>query len=56
MRRRKRQLTLGEVIGVVSKFARNDRETGLVVTDLIHRGLVKLPGPSRRTRFARASF
>jgi len=44
------------VIGVVSKFARNDRETGLVVADLIHRGLVKLPGPSRRTRSARASF
>ena len=56
MRRRKRQLTLGEVIGVVSRFARNDRETGLVVADLIQRGLIKLPGPGRRARFVRASF
>ena len=56
MRRRKRQLTLGEVIGMVSKIARNDRETGVVVADLIHRGLIKLPVPHRRTRMPRESF
>jgi hypothetical protein len=56
MRRRKRQLTLGEVIGLVSKIARNDRETGLVVADLIHRGLIRLPDSPRRTRFPRGSF
>lgn len=49
MRRRKRQLTLGEVIGVVSTIARDDRETSLVIADLIHRGLIKLLDTDRRT-------
>jgi hypothetical protein len=56
MRRRKRQLTLGEVIGMVSKIARNDRETGLVVADLIQRGLIRLPESARRARFPREIF
>jgi len=46
----KRQLTLADVIGTVSRFARNDHEVGLVVTDLIHRGIVRLPGRHHRRR------
>ena len=49
-RRRKQQLTLGDVIKVVSQFSQDDREMSLVVADLINRGLVKLHGPHKRAK------
>ncbi len=47
---KKHLLTLRDVIDIVSRFARNDRETGLVVADLINRGFVRVhtQGPERR--------
>jgi hypothetical protein len=48
--RRKRQLTLGDVIKVVSHFSHDDHETSLVVADLINRGLIKLRGPYKHTK------
>ena len=41
-RARKHLLTLRDVVGIVSRFARNDHETGLVVADLINRGFVRV--------------
>ncbi|MGD1020222.1 MAG: hypothetical protein ABSA12_13000 [Verrucomicrobiia bacterium] len=41
-RARKHLLTLQDVIDIVSRFARNDRETGVVVADLINRGFVRV--------------
>ncbi len=41
-RRRKRRLTLADAIEVVSQFSHDDHETGLVVADLIERGLIVL--------------
>ena len=41
-RRRKRRLTLADAIEVVSQFSHDDHETGLVVADLIKRGLIVL--------------
>ncbi|HVM62987.1 MAG TPA: hypothetical protein VMV72_19160 [Verrucomicrobiae bacterium] len=35
-------MRLQDVVDIVSRFARNDRETGLVVADLINRGLVRV--------------
>ena len=40
MNRRQQSLTLGELIQVVSQFSRNDHEVGLVVADLMQRGVV----------------
>jgi hypothetical protein len=40
MRRHQRSLTLGELIQVVSQYSRNDHEVGLVVADLLQRGVV----------------
>ena len=47
---KKHIMTLRDVIGIVSRFARNDHETSAVVADLINRGLVRVPsrGYSRR--------
>ena len=39
---KKHIMTLRDVIGIVSRFARNDRETSAVVADLINRGLVRV--------------
>jgi hypothetical protein len=47
---KKHILKLQDVIDVVSRFARNDHETSLVVADLINRGLVRVytQDPTRR--------
>jgi hypothetical protein len=49
-RAKKHLLKLKDVIDVVSRFARNDHETSLVVADLINRGFVRVhtQGPGRR--------
>ena len=39
---KKHLMTLQDLIGVVSRFARNDHETSLVVADLLNRGLVRV--------------
>ena len=49
MRRRKQQLTLGELIRVVSQFSNNGQELSLAVADLMNRGVV-------RARASRKSF
>ena len=41
-RMRKRLMTIQDVIGIVSRFSRNDYETSLVVADLCNRGLVRV--------------
>lgn len=40
MRRHQRSVTLGELIQAVSQYSRNDHEVGLVVADLMQRGVV----------------
>jgi len=55
MRRGKQQLTLGDVIKVVSQVSHGDHEMILVVTDLINRGLVRLRGPYKHTRVVRTN-
>jgi hypothetical protein len=49
-RAKKHIMTLQDVVGIVSRFARNDYETSLVVADLLNRGLVRVTahGHSRR--------
>jgi hypothetical protein len=49
-RDRKHLMKLQDVIDVVSRFARNDHETSLVVADLINRGFVRIHthSPGRR--------
>ena len=42
MSRRKRQLTLLDVVRIVSEFSRNDAEANLAVTDLLNRGIVRV--------------
>lgn len=48
MKRTRKHMKLGDVIRIVAEFSRNDHETGLVVADLINRGLVKFSGSRRR--------
>lgn len=55
MRRRKRRLTLGDMIEVVSQYSRDDHETTLVVADLINRGLIRLRGPHNYSRDVRTN-
>ena len=38
----RREMRLRDVIEAVSQYVRNDHEVGLVVSDLIHRGVVRL--------------
>ena len=47
---KKHLMTLRDVIGIVSRFSRNDFETSLVVADLLNRGLVRVQtrGHARR--------
>lgn len=40
MHRRQRSVTLGELIQAVAQYSRNDHEVGLVVADILHRGVV----------------
>jgi hypothetical protein len=40
-------MKLGELIQIVSKLSRNDHETGVVVADMLNRGLIKFSGPMR---------
>ena len=49
-RAKKHIMTLQDVVGIVSRLARNDYETSLVVADLLNRGLVRVSagGQSRR--------
>jgi hypothetical protein len=44
------QLALGDVIKIVSRFSRNEREVTLAVSDLINRGLIRLGWSFRRVR------
>jgi hypothetical protein len=39
---KKHLMTLQDVIGIVSRFSRNDHEMSLVVADLLNRGLVRV--------------
>jgi len=41
-RAKKHLMKLQDVIDAVSRFARNDHETSLVVADLINRGFVRI--------------
>jgi hypothetical protein len=54
-RRANQQLTLGDVIKVVSQFSHDDHEVTLVVADLINRGLIKLRVPYKQVRVVRAN-
>ena len=47
---KKHLMTLQDVIGIVSRFSRNDYEMSLVVADLLNHGLVRVctRGHSRR--------
>jgi hypothetical protein len=49
-RAKKHIMTLQDVVGIVSRLARNDYETSLVVADLLNRGFVRVNagGQSRR--------
>jgi hypothetical protein len=40
--RRKTQLTLRDVVRIVSQFSRNDVEANLAVADLLNRGVVRV--------------
>jgi len=55
MHRRQRELTLGDVIRVVSQFSHDDQEIVLVVADLINRGLVRLRVPYKHIRVVRTN-
>jgi len=44
MQRRKRTLTLGELIQAVAQFSHNDHEMSLTVADLMQRGVIKARG------------
>jgi hypothetical protein len=55
MRQRKTQLTLGDVIKVVSQFSHDDHEMSLVVADLINRGLVKLRVSRKHAKVVRTN-
>jgi len=46
----RRHMKLGEVIRIVSQLSRNDHETGVVVADMINRGLIKFGGPLRHQK------
>ena len=48
--RHKRQMTLRDVIKIVSQYSRNDHEMSLAVADLINRGCVKFLGFNRANR------
>jgi len=48
MSNRKHRLTLGELIRVVSQYARNDHEMNLAVADLMNRGVVRNTKPHKR--------
>jgi hypothetical protein len=50
MRRHKKQLTLGDVIQVVSQYSHNPYEMRLAVADLLQRGVVR---PRSGARFYR---
>ena len=39
---KKHIMTLQDVVSIVSRFARNDHETSVVVADLLNRGLVRV--------------
>jgi hypothetical protein len=43
-------MKLGEVIAIVSKLSRNDHETGVVIADMLNRGLIKFSGPLRHQK------
>lgn len=40
--RRKKQLTLWDMVRIVSRLSRNDLETNLAVADLLNRGVVRV--------------
>ncbi len=42
MSRRRKQLTLMDVVRIVSQFSRNDTEANLAVADLLNRGFVRV--------------
>ena len=50
---KKHIMTLRDVIGIVSRFARNDHETSAVVADLLNRGLGSRAGARVFTPYCR---
>jgi hypothetical protein len=48
--RAQRPMTLQELIRVVGEFSRDEHETGVVIADMVNRGLVKLGGRYQRRR------
>lgn len=46
MNQPQRSLTLGELINTVARFSRDDQEVGLVVADLMRRGVVVRARPA----------
>ncbi len=46
----RKHMKLADVIQIVSQLSRNDHETGLVVADMINRGLIKFNGPLRHQK------
>ena len=47
---RKRLMQLQDVVRVVGELSRNDRETSLVVADLLNRGVVRVRRGNRTYR------
>ena len=43
-RHMRKHMKLGDVIRIVSQLARNDHETGMVVADMVNRGIIKFNG------------
>ena len=46
----RKHMKLGDVIRIVSQLSRNDHETGVVIADMINRGLIKFDGPMRHPK------
>jgi len=44
----RRHMKLSDVIRIVSQLSRNDHETGIVIADMVNRGLIKFSGPMRQ--------
>ena len=48
--RMRKQQTLQDLVRVVSQSSHDDHELGLVVADLVNRGVVKIQGPYRQRK------
>lgn len=47
-RHTRRHMKLADAIRIVSQLSRNDHETGIVIADMINRGLIKFSGARRQ--------